>query len=477
MLAARILVEVSTIWSYDGFMELYPNYVRKGLVNKMEKSSLQTGKVERLSYAGFFLGQNIIYVIPFQFLTYFYTEYVGLTLGDTTLLLLLAKVWDAINDPIMGAVVDKCNFKKGKYLPWLKVVTYTLPVSLLFMFVNVDGPYIIKLIYAYLTYIVFDMVYTISDSPLFSLSTVMTSATYERDKLMSYGRLAAAVAAISSAVFMSVKANVGWTWTVGIYCLISFLVMLPLQFTAKERVKYQRSEDITFLKIFQYLFKNKYLLIYYVGYMAIGITNTLQIMAVYFADSNLGDETMVTVIMGVTIVPVIILAPFLPMMIRKFGKKKLTVSSSIATIVLCIVQYFTGYDNLLVFLCVAAVRVACMEIPLMLYGMFTADCIEYGAYISGERTAGIAFSLQTFVTKLSAAFCNTLCLVLLSAFGYVEMAAKQSTQALHGIWIIMSLVPIGGFVIMLIIMRIYKLDEEKVAEMMIENHKKVQDME
>jgi sugar (glycoside-pentoside-hexuronide) transporter len=463
------------IWSYDSFMGVHPNYIRKGLVNKMEKSSLQTGRVERLSYAGFFLGQNIIYIIPLQFLTFFYTEYVGLKLIDTTLLLLIAKIWDAVNDPIMGVVVDKCNFKKGKFLPWLKVVTYILPVSLLFMFVNVEGPYIIKLIYAYLTYIVFDMVYTMSDSPLFSLSTVMTSVTYERDKLIAFGRLAAAVAAISSAVFMNIKVNAGWTWTVGIYCIISFLVMLPLQFTAKERVKYQRNTDISFVKIFQYLFKNKYLLIYFLGYMAIETTNTLQIMAVYFANSNLGDETMVMVIMGVVIVPIIILAPFLPMLIAKFGKKKLTVTSSIATILLCIVQYFAGYDNLIIFLIIAAVRVVFMQIPLMLYGMFTADCIEYGAYITGERTEGMAFSIQTFVTKLGGAFCNALCLILLGAFGYVEQAKQQTANALEGIWIIMSLVPMAGYIIMLFIMRIYKLDEKKVALMLEENHKKVLD--
>ncbi|MDF2612172.1 MAG: galactose permease [Lachnospiraceae bacterium] len=417
-------------------MGVHPNYIRKGLVNKMEKSSLQTGRVERLSYAGFFLGQNIIYIIPLQFLTFFYTEYVGLKLIDTTLLLLIAKIWDAVNDPIMGVVVDKCNFKKGKFLPWLKVVTYILPVSLLFMFVNVEGPYIIKLIYAYLTYIVFDMVYTMSDSPLFSLSTVMTSVTYERDKLIAFGRLAAAVAAISSAVFMNIKVNAGWTWTVGIYCIISFLVMLPLQFTAKERVKYQRNTDISFVKIFQYLFKNKYLLIYFLGYMAIETTNTLQIMAVYFANSNLGDETMV---------------------------------------LLCIVQYFAGYDNLIIFLIIAAVRVVFMQIPLMLYGMFTADCIEYGAYITGERTEGMAFSIQTFVTKLGGAFCNALCLILLGAFGYVEQAKQQTANALEGIWIIMSLVPMAGYIIMLFIMRIYKLDEKKVAQMLEENHKKVLD--
>ena len=437
----------------------------------MERKALQTTRKERLSYAGFFLGQNIIYVIPFQFLTYFYTEFVGLSIADTAILLLLAKVWDAVNDPIMGAVVDKCNLKKGKFLPWLKVATYILPLSLFFMFINIEGPYIVKLVYAYLTYLVFDMVYTISDSPLFSLSTVMTGNVYERNVLMSYGRMAAAVAAITSAAFMSLKVNIGWTWTVGVYCLISYIVMFPLQFTAKERVKYQNSEDITFRKIFQYLFSNKYLLLYFIGFLGIEITNTLQIIAVYFANANLGDETMVTVIMAVVIVPVIIVAPILPMLISRFGKKKVTIYCSAIAILFSIVQFFAGYENLILFLIIAAVRITFMQIPLMLYGMFTADCIEYGTYQTGERIASMAFSLQTFMTKLGGALANTLCLVMLAAFGYVERASKQTVGALSGIWLIFCIVPCFGYLVMLIIMGFYKLNEKEVARMIAENQK------
>jgi Na+/melibiose symporter-like transporter len=271
---------------------------------------------------------------------------------------------------------------------------------------------------------------------------------------------------------MSIKANVGWTWTVGIYCLISYVVMFPLQFTAKERVKYHNSEDITFLKIFKYLFQNKYLLIYFIGFLGIEITNTLQIIAVYFANSNLGDEAMVTVIMGVTIIPVILTAPLLPMLIKRFGKKKLTVYCSILSIILSIVQYFAGYENIVLFLAIAAVRITAMQLPLMLYGMFTADCIEYGAYHTGERIASMAFSLQTFMTKLGGALANTLCLVLLASFGYVERAQEQAASALEGIWIIFCIIPCFGYVVMLIIMVIYKLDEKEVARMMEENQKK-----
>lgn len=443
----------------------------------MEKRKFQTSRPERLSYGGFFLGQNIIYIIQFQFISYFYTEYLGLSIRDTAVLLLIAKLWDSFNDPIMGAIVDKCSFKNGKYIPWLRFVTYVLPLTLFFLFIHFDASYQIKLIYAYLTYILFGMVYTISDSPLFSLSTVMSSSTFERDTLISHGRLASALAAISTAVFVGITGAFGWTRAALVFCIFALLVMLPLQFLAKERVKYKRSAGITFLKIFHFLFQNKYLLIYYIGYFAMYATNTLQVMAVFFANSNLGNEAMFTVIMAVVLIPVIILAPMLPNLIRLFGKKNLTVYCSVAAIILSIIQYYAGYGNLVIFLGIAAIRVAFMQVPMLIYGMFTADCIEYGAYITGERTEGISFSLQTFVTKLAGAICNTLCLTLLGIYGYVEKAKIQSEQALHGIWVIMSLVPIVGYAIMLIVMKFYRLGEKEVAQMILHNHENINERE
>ena len=133
-------------------------------------------------------------------------------------------------------------------------------------------------------------------------------------------------------------------------------------------------------------------MIYYIGFLAISSTNTLQTMAVYFANSNLGDKGKVTIIMGISILPVVMLAPMLPMLIKKFGKKNITIFSCIITVFMCILQYFAGYSNFAVFLVIAAVRVTFMQLPLLIYGMFTADCIEYGAYINGERTEAISFS-------------------------------------------------------------------------------------
>lgn len=437
----------------------------------MDKQEFQTSRLERLSYGGFFLGQNIIYVIQLQFLVYYYTEQVGLTIASTTLMLLVARVWDAFNDPIMGAIIDKCNFKSGKYMLWLRIAAFCIPLSLLLVFVEIDASYSVKLVYAYATYFLWDIMYTISDAPIFSLSTAMTSNVFERDKLMSYGRLAAALAAISSAAFMSLKASLDWTGTVAVYCFIAFLMMLPLLFTARERVQYKRSDNISFGKIFKFLFKNKFLLIYYTGYLAINATNTLQTIAAYFANFNLGSEAFLTVIMSTTVVPVVLIAPFLPVLIKMMGKKKLTVYSSIITIALCIIQYIIGYENFMLFLVITSVRVLFMQIPPLIYGMFTADCIEYGAYLNGERTEAMAFSLQTLVTKLSGAICSTISLLLLGYFGYVGQVVQQSPRTLEGIWIILTLVPAIGYAIMLIVMAFYKLDEQMVDKYIASNLK------
>jgi len=439
----------------------------------MGKLKFETGRFERLSYGGFFLGQNIIYMIQLQFLLYFYTDYVGLKVLHTGILFIIAKIWDAVNDPIMGAIVDKCNFKKGKYLPWLKVVTYILPLTLVFLFIDVNLGYGGKLMFAYFTFILWDMVYTVSDAPIFSLSTVMTKSTFERDTLMSYGRVAAALAAISTAAFMVIKVGLGMTWTVGVYALIAFLFMLPLQFVAKERVKYIRSSDISFMKIFGFLFKNKYLLLYYLGYLAIGATNSLQIIAVYFADSNLHDETMLTVIMAIVILPMLVVSPFLPRLIKKFGKRKITVVCCVITIALSLIQFFTGYDQFVLFLALTAARVLFMQVPLLIYGMFTADCIEYGAYVNGERSEGISFSVQTLITKISEAICLLVCLGLLGASGYLSKSDVQPASALSMIWAIMTLLPVIGYLIMIVVMYFYKLDEKEVARIIEINRQKL----
>ena len=232
--------------------------------------------------------------------------------------------------------------------------------------------------------------------------------------------------------------------------------------------------QLGFIDVFKYLFKNKPLLVFYIGYFAISATNTMQALAIYFAKSNLGDEGLTTLLMGVAIVPVIIVAPMLPVLIRTFGKRPLTIVSSVIAIAMSVGQYFIGYDNFIFFLIYTAIRVVFMQIPLLIYGMFTADCIEYCAAKTGKRTEGISFSLQTLMTKLAGSVVSILSLAIMGSFGYVEQAEVQSASAQHGIWICMTLLPAVGYVVMLIVMAFfYKLSEKDVQEMIEQNQNKI----
>ncbi len=441
-----------------------------------QRPQYATSAFERFSYGGFFFGQNIIYILQLQYFSDFLINTAGFSAGTVMALLAVSRVWDAVNDPIMGAVIDKVQFKKGKFLPWVSISTFLIPFFLLMMFVNPNSvfgtaaPMWLRLGFSFLALLLWDFSYTLSDAPLFSLATAMTPHIYERDKLMSHGRLAAAIAAICSAGYAMMLEPFGVFGTVAIYCGISLLFMLPVNFAAKERV-FHKPNDIGFLDIFKYLLSNRPLLVYYIGYFAISATNTLQSFAIYFARGNLGDEGLTTPIMAVSVVPVIFITPFIPALIRRFGKKNLTIFSSIVAIALCVGQYFIGYQNMIVFMAVCAVRVVFMMIPLIVYGMFTADCIEYCAAKTGKRTEGISFSLQTLVTKLSGSVVTVIGLAVLTAFGYVEqLEGFQPERAQEGIWIVMSILPAAGYVVMLIIMLFfYKLKESDVQAMIEAN--------
>lgn len=432
-------------------------------------NSKLTSGLERWSYGSYSFGQNLMYMLQLQFLTYFYTEEVGLSLGATATLLFIAKLWDAINDPIMGAIVDRSNLKGGKYVPWLKSMSLIIPLTLLFVFMNIEAEYTLQLAFAYVTYILWGMAYTVSDSPMFSLSTVMSDRTLERDSLLAYARMAGAIAAIATAAFMMLKGELGWLGAVAIYCIAACLSMLPLPFVAKERVQYKQQQGTSFWSVFRTMLRNKYFFIFYAGYLLMSTFNTLQTIAAYFANSNLGDEGLLTVLLAVLVLPIVIVSPLLPKLIAWLGKKKLTIYCCVLTILLCVIQYAVGYKNFGIFLTIAALRVLAMQIPLLLYGMFTADTIEYGNAITGQRVTGLAFSVQTMFTKLASALSSSLCLALLAVFGYVEQAPTQNPQALHGIWIIFSLVPIIGYAAMLVTMFFYRLNEQDVERYKLQN--------
>lgn len=437
----------------------------------MAREQFVTNRLERLAYGGYFMGQNLIYFLVYQFLMLFYTDVVGITAGAVGTMFLIARIFDAVNDPIMGIIVDKTNLEGGKFIPWIKLVIFLMPLTTVILFIKVGGGGINSLIYAYITYLIWGIIYTISDVPIFALATVMTHNSNERVALISIGRIGAGLGSvIISLFFMTLLSKIAWTGTVLLLATLALLSMLPLRYLGRERYVYQQKEVLSLKKIFSFVLNNKYLLIFYGAIIMASLTNTSTVSINYFAIYNLGNESYISTLTIANMIPMLLVPFVLPPLIKRYGKKKIFIMAFIVAILSSLVFYLIGYSNIVwVHLFTTIKGIA--QVPTFMIGLFTVDCIEYGTYTTNERAEGISFSLQTFTAKLSAAVAGAISGFVLERVGY-EAGVIQTPQTLNGIWNMYVLYPIFGAVIAIIIMwRYYDLTEKQVDDMILFNTK------
>ncbi|MDB8541791.1 MFS transporter [Turicibacter sanguinis] len=437
----------------------------------MAREQFVTNRLERLAYGGYFMGQNLIYFLVYQFLMLFYTDVVGITAGAVGTMFLIARIFDAVNDPIMGIIVDKTNLEGGKFIPWIKLVIFLMPLTTVILFIKVGGGGINSLIYAYITYLIWGIIYTISDVPIFALATVMTHNSNERVTLISIGRIGAGLGSvIISLFFMTLLSKIAWTGTVLLLATLALLSMLPLRYLGRERYVYQQKEVLSLKKIFSFVLNNKYLLIFYGAIIMASLTNTSTVSINYFAIYNLGNESYISTLTIANMIPMLLVPFVLPPLIKRYGKKKIFIMAFIVAILSSLVFYLIGYSNI-VWVHLFTIIKGIAQVPTFMIGLFTVDCIEYGTYTTNERAEGISFSLQTFTAKLSAAVAGAISGFVLERVGY-EAGVIQTPQTLNGIWNMYVLYPIFGAVIAIIIMwRYYDLTEKQVDDMILFNTK------
>ncbi|WDV44377.1 glycoside-pentoside-hexuronide (GPH):cation symporter [Clostridiaceae bacterium M8S5] len=438
--------------------------------HKSMKQSFLTKRSERFSYGSWMMGQNIIYILVLIYLPMFYTDVVGLSTKAVATLFFISRIWDAINDPILGGLIDKTNPKKGKYLVWVKSVTFLLPILTIIVFMNIKGGSVFNLTYAYITYIIWGMVYTISDAPIFALVTTMTDNPNERNTLIAIGQFSTGIAGVFAGILLApIIDSAGWTPAVLMVMVIAFVVMMPIRFTVKERVVAERKNKLTVKMLFTSIIKNKYLLVLYSGIIFKGALNLGLTVSTYFVKYNLGNLKLMGILSLTTILPLIVLPPILPRAIDKFGKITLMIGFLILAVATSIIQYCVGYNNFMLYFIISIFKGVGFLGPNIMKSMFVTDCIEYGEYVTGERNSGLAFSIQTFSAKFNTAISGSLTMVLLGVFGFNGLAEMQSQTTLDGIWLMTTLIPaIGALLCLIIFACFYKLKESDVRDMMKE---------
>ena len=437
---------------------------------------------ERLSYWTYFVGQNVYYNITFLFLST-YLAMQGITLWKVSLVLLIVKVWDAVNDPIFGYIFDKVKFKNGqKSLPWLRISVILIPFVTIMVFAIPGASETVKLVWFAVAYLLWDTVYTLTDVPAYAMLNTMTDNTQERNLLLSMNRVFSGAGYLLCSVVLPLLIGetfgMSFTLAVAILSIFAAVTMVPLCIFCKERNYNPQDDtgDFSFRQMFTYLGKNKYLLTYYGGYMATDALKTsaaVTLFVSFYLFGNVGYSILLNLL---GMVPGVVIAVFMPMILKRLDKFKTLFWANIVNILLGFVIYFVGYENETAFLVLTCIRALPMCLVGVLAFMFTPDCAEYGQYKSGVSAKGITFAIQTFSVKITGAVSSALALFLLGLFSWqaveadsfeklAELNIQQSDPALQGLWIVYALIPVIGMVISTFFYLGYKLNDKDVQIM------------
>ena len=450
---------------------------------KKNKPGYMTTPGERQSYWWYFFGQNIYYALTAGFIST-YLAMQGVDLTKVAVVLLVVKVWDAINDPLFGFLFDRIQFKNGqKSMPWLRFSTALMPIVTIAIFA-IPGALseTAKLVWFGISYILWDSVYTLTDAPAYAMLNTMTDNIQERTELLSinriYSGLGQGLYGVLLTVLISEKVGLSATWTVVLLSVLSTAFMIPLCVKCKERNYHpeDQEERFTFRQMWHYLKNNKYLLTYYGGYMAMDALKTSAALGL-LASFYLFGSSMFNMLLGfLAAAPGMVAAFLAPKIVKKYDKMKVLMICNLLNVIFGFAIFFCGWENKTLFIILNVLRAAPASIQGVLAFMFTPDCAEYGQYKSGISAKGITFAIQTFSVKITGAVSSALALFLLGLFAFpkietdsfAELAAMNiqlSPQATSGLWIVYALVPVIGMVISTFFYLGYKLNDKDVQIM------------
>lgn len=442
--------------------------------NDTRKETKLQGK-EKLSYWIYFFGQNMFYGLVAINVQTFFSD-VGITAAAIAVIMFFTKLWDAVNDPLLGIIVDKVHFKSGRFLPWLRISMPMITVSsVFFFFLPVQLSPAVKIVWATIAYVAWSMSYTLCDVPIFVLPTSMTDNVEERGQLLTTGRFFAMMGITGTCMVLPMlQARMGWLAVGLMFTAIAAVVMLPLLVTGKERYVARREKSITLKQMFIYVSKNKFLLIFYSALLLSGLLNFMQYIQIYLARICLGNQDYASVISMISMIPLVVSGIMVPVILRKVDKYYFYIFSNIAAALLGIILYFVGYSNMTFFYVMLLIQGFFTGANNILLFTFTPDCIEYGTYHTGERAEGVAASVQTFFSKLIGSVSGPIAMLILSGFGFVEGEnAMQPASVTGGLWILYTIFPAVGMLLAVAVLRFYKLRSADVQFMARYNNKEI----
>ncbi len=442
------------------------------------------GLFERLSYGSGDFGFNLYWTTVSAFLLIFYTDSFGLDPKVAGTMLLATKIVDAFADPLMGAIADRTRSRWGRFRPWLLWAAIPLAASGVLTFTTPHLDSQAKLVYAYATFALMMVIYSVINIPYGALSAVLTSDPRARTQINSFRfvgaflggtfvtyctpKLVALLGQAGQQIMGPASAEssdvLGWQLTMALYGVIACALFVNLFRVTRERVLPINDVQVSPLRDIQDLGKNQPWMILFALALVVMVTiSTRMGAAAYYMKYYVGrpDQTaLFLTVYGVALAAGSLLTPPLA---RLFGRKPLMIALLILVGLLSIAFYFLPRNQLLAAYVLQALIGICLGPKSPLTFAMYADTADYTEYTTGRRATAMTFSAAIFAQKLGGAIASAVIGWVLATLGYVANQA-QSGASLQGMVWLMSIVPGVLALIAAGIMVFYSLTDRKLAD-------------
>ena len=429
----------------------------------------------KLGYGVGAVGLDLSYGMFYSFLAKYLTDVLGLSSSFLLLLTPIARIWDGINDPMMGTIVDNTHTKMGKYRPWILRGSLCNAIVLIFLFSNpfkLTG--VALCVYVAIAYVLWGMTNTMADIPYWSMVPSFTSDPKERSLISTLARTFSGIGqgavsilapVIMTAVSITEKPDVNGVMgkvhdarsyvicaAVCAVCLVLFSGVSV--FTTKETVSTKPAEKFSFKSAFNVIKSNDQLIVFMVFAM---ISNAgwylTSGVATYYFDVVVGDpnkQSSFSLFQAVGSVVGLLLLPFL----QKYMSKRKAYQTSLAITALGYIMMAIGsFADVFILMCIgyliAAIGMASMFIAQT---VFLADVVDYGEVKLGFRSESITFSMKGFLQKMAYTMQTIILFASLGISKYDGSLHNQNPESAKlAITLMMTVIPPVLFIVSLII--------------------------
>lgn len=464
---------------------------------KPSREGWKTTKMERLNYYIGDLGRTMEGYIVTAFMTLFLL-FQGVSLVKLSAAILVVKIIDAFDDVIFGFLIDKLNIRKsrllgkiageGKYLPWYRATFFLFPIFTVVFFLMPQGASeTVKIVWFMITYLLYDLSYTLVEVPMNSMIVSLTDNTEERNSILKFKGILGGIFTVFAGVIwmLLISEHVGFSIrSVAIVSsVIFFFMMLPLATKVKEHnvelknaENEQETQRYTFRDMISCVKTNKYMAIILLSTLIYCGLQTGSALGTYASYYLYGNSMILVIPIAIAFIPQTIAQLNTDRMCRRWGKKRVFMVCGLTGACIYSMIYFAGYHNFALITVLLVLQAAPGNVSNIAKTFFTPDTIEYTRYKTGKDCSGIFFSLNAFLNKLTSSISSSLGLFILGLSTWIPVEAdsfeelaqlnvQQPQSALDTLWIVYMLIPAIGTILGVVLMSFYKLRDEDAALM------------